>query len=649
MELHGVGLLPGGNRGPEGHDLLTADDLAEGTEILDLRQGELLLLAQVAELLDDRQDLLGGQLGDLLLEALPAVGDVLGRDHRVVLLDEVDEGDRCGGTDVAHGHRVETGREGVLVGATVLRGGHAIVHQRPGEAGPATLRGGDRSGLDRLRGAEVLRVLADEVHDELVEALTRRPGKPVLVGGDEVVGDEPVQEGRVHLIDVVLRAVVDRREDEGLRVEAPPLDLTVEDELERRVLDTRGRTVDLIEEEDAGLGARRVEPVRGSERGDAGLLDAVVIGDADEVALGEERQADVKETLAGALGDRGGDGRLANAVRATQEDGVLDELQDDVEGCEVDRVRGSHDDLRSVCCLPLAFRTNLIVIPCRPGRCTGSPGEVGRRRGDGVVERPHPLSLSEGPGGAGLEILDLPIEVAEHPDVGDRSRHRTATPCELRPEVLELRILTERPAEEGESPLTGARGGAGGVADRGVRPVVGDPPDELVAVDPTALHSLDVIRAPIPELVAPHRDTRRGEGTVLAGRPVAPPRTLTPPGDDVVAAGLRTDETRADDLEVPDRAVLLVLAAKQAIHDVIDRGVRESKAGVPFVCHSFLLRLVTITSAVVNTLYHGWPAVAPVQVMSSASAWLTQTQRGVPSMRRRTASAGSASAPAVRA
>jgi len=343
VELHGVGLLPGAHRGPEGHDLLAADGLAEGTEILDLSEGELLLLAEVANLLDDRQDLLGGQLGDLLLEALPAVHDVLGRDHRVVLLDEVDEGDRSRCTNVAHRDRVEAGGQRVLVGATMLARSQAVVHQRPGQAGPASLGRRDRSGLDRLRRAKVLGVLADEVHDELVETLTDRPGEPVLVGGDEVVGDEPVQESRIHLIDVVLRAVVDRREDEGLRVEAPPLDLTVEDELERGVLDTRRSTVDLVQEEDDGLSAGRVEPVGGSERGDPRRLDELVVRDADEVAFREEGEADVEEALAGALGDRGGDSALADAVRAAKEHRVLDELQHDVEGREVDGIRGSHD------------------------------------------------------------------------------------------------------------------------------------------------------------------------------------------------------------------------------------------------------------------------------------------------------------------
>ena len=62
------------------------------------------------------------------------------------------------------------------------------------------------------------------------------------------------------------------------------------------------------------------------------------------------------------------------------------------------------------------------VIPWPAAGCTPSPGEVGRRRGDGVPHRPVLLSRCELHGGAVLEFLDLLIEATEHPDVGDRSR-----------------------------------------------------------------------------------------------------------------------------------------------------------------------------------------------------------------------------------
>ena len=103
-------------------------------------------------------------------------------------------------------------------------------------------------------------------------------------------------------------------------MEAPPLDLAIEDKLEGGVLDARRGPVDLIEEEDAGLGAGRVEPIGGSERGDPRRLDPLVVRDTDEIALGEEREPDVEEALPGALCDLGGNGGLADAVRATQED-----------------------------------------------------------------------------------------------------------------------------------------------------------------------------------------------------------------------------------------------------------------------------------------------------------------------------------------
>jgi hypothetical protein len=96
-----------------------------------------------------------------------------------------------------------------------------------------------------------------------------------------------------------------------------------------------------------------------------------------------------------------------------------------------------------------------------------------------------------------------------------------------------------------------------------------------------------MITGPLPELVASHRDTGIGEGTVLAAGalPAAP---LAPTGHDVVATSARPDESRADNFQGPHRTVLLILAEEQTIHDIIDRAVRESEAWIA-ITHSFLL------------------------------------------------------------
>jgi hypothetical protein len=125
-------------------------------------------------------------------------------------------------------------------------------------------------------------------------------------------------------------------------VEAHAFDFAVKDQLECRVLDARAGAVDLIEEEDASLGASRVQPVRRSKGRNASFLDAVVIGDTDQVAFGEERQADIEEALARVLGDRCRDCRLADTVGSAEQDRVVDVLEDEVKGLEVDGIRCSH-------------------------------------------------------------------------------------------------------------------------------------------------------------------------------------------------------------------------------------------------------------------------------------------------------------------
>jgi len=343
VELGDVLVLARGHRVPQRQELLTGDGVGEGGEVLRLVGGELVVLAEVANLLDDLQDLLGRDLGDLLFDLLPAVDDVLGGDDRVVALDEVHEGDRRGHPDVSHRDGVEARREGTLVSATEVRRGHSGIRQRLREAGPRALRGHDRPGFHGLRRAQVLGVVADEVDDAFVHLHFGGPVDPVLRRRDKVPGDEPVEEGRVHLIDAVLGAVVHGREHQGLRVETPPLDLTVEDELEGTVLDTRRGAVDLVQEEDAGLGASLVQPIRRGERRDPSGLDLLVVGDADQVAFREEREAHVEEALPGALGDISGHGALADTVRAAKQHGVLDERQDNRERAKVNRIlRGTH-------------------------------------------------------------------------------------------------------------------------------------------------------------------------------------------------------------------------------------------------------------------------------------------------------------------
>ena len=99
-----------------------------------------------------------------------------------------------------------------------------------------------------------------------------------------------------------------------------------------------------------------------------------------------------------------------------------------------------------------------------------------------------------------------------------------------------------------------------------------------------------------------------------------------------LSAGLRTDETRADTLEVPDRAVLLVLAAKQAVHEVVDLSVRETKAGIAFVCHSFLLPTLQLYHGrrAVACLPSGSPRFSPMSLRGPAALQILEGVGGIP-------------------
>jgi len=342
VKLRGVGLLSRADCIPECHDLLTADDVGKRTEVLHLRKRQLVVLAKIANLLNETKDPLCGHLDNLGLKLLPAVDDVFSSDDVVVLLDEVDKGNRSCDANVAHADCIEARRHARKFAASKVVWAHTGIGESLEHPCPGALRRGNRSALNGLGGPEMLGVVADEVNGKLVDAFGSCPVNPVFDSRDKVVGDEAIKEGRVHLVDGVFRGIVDCRHDQGVGVEAHAFHFAVKDKLECRVLDTWRCTVDLIEEEDARLGASRVQPVRRSKGGDTSFLDAVVIGDTDEVAFGEERQADIEEALAGCPGAFSGNGRLANAVRTAKQEGVLDEGEDDCEGLEVDGVRSRH-------------------------------------------------------------------------------------------------------------------------------------------------------------------------------------------------------------------------------------------------------------------------------------------------------------------
>ena len=156
----------------------------------------------------------------------------------------------------------------------------------------------------------------------LAGVLRTPPGDEILRGRGQVDGPEAIEEGGVHLVDGVGRRGVDGREDAGLRVEQPAVELPVEDHLEGRLHHLRGGPVQLVEEEDPGIVTGVLEPGR---RVEAGHLP-VGGGQADHVALRHLGEAAIDDVVGGEAEGIGGlpdDLRLADAVGAAEEDGGL--------------------------------------------------------------------------------------------------------------------------------------------------------------------------------------------------------------------------------------------------------------------------------------------------------------------------------------
>ena len=107
------------------------------------------------------------------------------------------------------------------------------------------------------------------------------PGEELGDGGLEVDAVEPIEQRRVHLGDGVRRVDVDGTEDPALRVQLPAVELVVERHLEEGLHDLDGAPVELIEEQEARLQARLLDPIGRVET----RRLAVGAGEADDVAL----------------------------------------------------------------------------------------------------------------------------------------------------------------------------------------------------------------------------------------------------------------------------------------------------------------------------------------------------------------------------
>ena len=352
-----VGKVAGaGHRVPELDHELAGDDLGERRHILDLVLRPLVRAAVVGELVDEGRRVGGGRRLDAVEHALEVVQDVLGAEHELVLGHELGEGDGGLGADEPLRDRVEDR----VLAAGVLCRCHPHVDQGVVEAVPRRGVRADRSGL-HLGGidAKVGGVLADEVDQDRVHPDLVRVGDEVLVGGNEVDDPEAPEEGRVHVVDVVLGAVVDSGEDARLGVQAVGdavlviAQLAVEDQLEEGLLDAGERPVQLVQHHDHRLAAGPNEPARHAEGHDAVLLHALDVGVAAGVALGHGGAADVDVRQLEGLGARLGEVALADAGGAAHEDCDLGgELR-----CDLLERLDIHDS-----CIPVSLRGRCVVL-----------------------------------------------------------------------------------------------------------------------------------------------------------------------------------------------------------------------------------------------------------------------------------------------
>ena len=172
----------------------------------------------------------------------------------------------------------------------------------------------------------MLWVLADEVDHHWVD-LTLCPLDPVSVGRLQVDRPETSQKSRVHVIHIVLSAGIHSGEDASLRVKAVRLTvlvvtkLTVEDQLERSLLDAWESAVHLVKHEDDRLFGSPNEPAGHAERHDASLFHAFNVRVTTNVTLTHRGESDVDEGKLQLVGCSACQVGLTNAGRATHKHG----------------------------------------------------------------------------------------------------------------------------------------------------------------------------------------------------------------------------------------------------------------------------------------------------------------------------------------
>ena len=316
-------VVAGGDHVPAVDEVLTTQGPEEGGDCLGLLLVPGVRRGVVLEALDDRGDR-GGLLALDILRGDLAGKDVSRGDDLGVVLDELRECHGGLGPDHAGAEPVEPRRRDRAshLGRLPVQGLQAHVQAIPGRRRGDHGPGGDRGGLH----APVDLVLADEVDEDRVDPLALRPVDPLGRGGLDVDNPEPAEEGGVHRADIVLIAMVDRREDPGAGVESHGdaihvvAELAVEDDLEERLHHLGHRPVELVDHDDHRLPAGPDVPGGEDEGRDPAGLGGLEVGETTGGGLVHRRGADVDVGEREVRRDLAGDLALADPRGTAHED-----------------------------------------------------------------------------------------------------------------------------------------------------------------------------------------------------------------------------------------------------------------------------------------------------------------------------------------
>ena len=228
-----------------------------------------------------------------------------------VVRNEIVESNRCLKAEISGSKR-----ENSRIRRTSFQ--HSTTAHSIGETSPRTTR---RVNLVRLRVIIVLKVLdvvTNEVRHQSI-AVGLRPGKPIVHRRLNIENRVTVKLGRVHLANLIrsrtrMRATVDSRENQRIRVESMTGELARITKLKDALSDLQRCTVNLIEEKDHAVIASSRKPV-GRTKGSYTLIHG---RKTQKVTLGHLRSTTLHNRHTERFGILVNHGGLTNTVTTTK-------------------------------------------------------------------------------------------------------------------------------------------------------------------------------------------------------------------------------------------------------------------------------------------------------------------------------------------